>query len=151
MLVEFKKEANENNSEKMRQKMRLTEEETIIKKAFIFDNSYSNLSDLSVGHPLNLTEQMKEEHKQIEQNKKDREELVTMATGNELSLGKVKAKYDYLNGQDKPKDLSFRAGDVIEIVRVRDKDWWVGIFEGRKGFFPINYMEPSGLLEKLTK
>jgi hypothetical protein len=62
MLVGFKKEANENNSEKMRQKTHLTQEE-IVKKAFIFDNSYSNLSDLSVGHPLNLTEHMKEEHK----------------------------------------------------------------------------------------
>jgi hypothetical protein len=34
------------------------------------------------------------------------------------------AKYDF-NG-DKENDLKFKAGDEIQVLRVRKNDWWVG-------------------------
>ncbi|PAV16594.1 SH3-domain-containing [Pyrrhoderma noxium] len=44
------------------------------------------------------------------------------------------------NGQD-PDDLSFRAGDVIEIVEETNEDWWTGRFNGKQGLFPSNYVK----------
>ena len=48
-----------------------------------------------------------------------------------------------------PKDLSFKAGDSILVVKVREKDWWLGQLNGLKGYFPINYMKNCTQLEKL--
>ncbi|KAJ7454815.1 hypothetical protein FB451DRAFT_1342415 [Mycena latifolia] len=38
-------------------------------------------------------------------------------------------------------DLSFRAGDTIEIVAETNLDWWTGRHNGRQGLFPSNYVE----------
>jgi hypothetical protein len=38
-------------------------------------------------------------------------------------------------------DLSFRKGDVIEVIGAVYKDWWKGTLNGRIGIFPINYVE----------
>ncbi|KAJ7284620.1 SH3 domain-containing protein [Mycena rebaudengoi] len=38
-------------------------------------------------------------------------------------------------------DISFRAGDMIEIVAETNSDWWTGRFNGRQGLFPSNYVE----------
>ncbi|KAK1233091.1 hypothetical protein PQX77_003731 [Marasmius sp. AFHP31] len=40
-----------------------------------------------------------------------------------------------------PNDLSFRPGDIIEIVAETNKDWWTGRNHGREGLFPSNYVE----------
>lgn len=40
-----------------------------------------------------------------------------------------------------PDDLSFRAGDVIEIVEETNEDWWTGRFNGKQGLFPSNYVK----------
>jgi hypothetical protein len=37
--------------------------------------------------------------------------------------------------------LSFRAGDIIEVVAETNADWWTGRFNGRQGLFPSNYVE----------
>ncbi|KAG8713319.1 hypothetical protein FRC08_013411 [Ceratobasidium sp. 394] len=37
-----------------------------------------------------------------------------------------------------PADLSFKAGDIIEIVEETSEDWWVGRLNGRQGMFPSN-------------
>ncbi|KAL5485776.1 hypothetical protein ACEPAI_6817 [Sanghuangporus weigelae] len=49
------------------------------------------------------------------------------------------------NGQD-PDDLSFRSGDIIEIVEETNADWWTGRFNGKQGLLPSNHVEklPSG-------
>ncbi|KAG8890821.1 hypothetical protein FRB98_004866 [Tulasnella sp. 332] len=36
-------------------------------------------------------------------------------------------------------DLSFRKGDIIEIVEETNADWWTGITRGRTGLFPSNH------------
>lgn len=38
-------------------------------------------------------------------------------------------------------DLSFRAGDIIEIVAETNEDWWTGRINGRQGLFPSSYVE----------
>jgi LAS seventeen-binding protein 1/2 len=40
-----------------------------------------------------------------------------------------------------PNDLSFRAGDIIEIVAETNADWWTGRTNGNQGLFPSNYVE----------
>lgn len=52
----------------------------------------------------------------------------------------VKAIYDF-NGQD-PDDLSFKMGDLIEVLDSSDQyGWWTGrINGGKKGNFPSNYV-----------
>jgi amphiphysin len=49
----------------------------------------------------------------------------------------VSANYDYQGQRD--GDLSFRKGDVIEIIRKGDDDWWRGKVNGQEGDFPSNY------------
>ncbi|KAL5503902.1 hypothetical protein ACEPAH_7973 [Sanghuangporus vaninii] len=44
------------------------------------------------------------------------------------------------NGQD-PDDLSFRSGDIIEIVEETNADWWTGRFNGKQGLLPSNHVE----------
>ena len=53
----------------------------------------------------------------------------------------VTALYDY--GAQEAGDLSFSAGDVIEIVhRTQDQnEWWTGRVDGREGQFPGNYVQ----------
>ncbi|KAK4131160.1 BAR-domain-containing protein [Trichocladium antarcticum] len=52
----------------------------------------------------------------------------------------VTALYDY--SAQAEGDLSFRAGDSIEIVTrtANDNEWWTGRLDGRQGQFPGNYV-----------
>ncbi len=54
------------------------------------------------------------------------------------------ALYDYAAAQD--GDLSFKAGDLIEVVTRTDNpnEWWVGKLNGRQGQFPGNYVQVNG-------
>ena len=38
-------------------------------------------------------------------------------------------------------DLSFEAGDIIEIVEETNADWWTGRVNGKQGLFPSAYVE----------
>jgi LAS seventeen-binding protein 1/2 len=40
-----------------------------------------------------------------------------------------------------PNDLSFREGDIIEVVAEMNADWWTGKLNGKQGIFPSNYVE----------
>ncbi|KAL7903262.1 BAR domain-containing protein [Trichoderma sp. SZMC 28014] len=53
----------------------------------------------------------------------------------------VTALYDYAAQAD--GDLSFQAGDVIEIVQrtKNDNEWWTGKINGKQGQFPGNYVQ----------
>ena len=51
-----------------------------------------------------------------------------------------KAIYPYTGSQD--DELSFEAGDVINIVNQDKDDWWSGELNGKTGVFPANYVEP---------
>lgn len=51
----------------------------------------------------------------------------------------VTALYDY--SAQAEGDLSFRAGDVIEIVTrtANENEWWIGKLHGKQGQFPGTY------------
>jgi len=46
----------------------------------------------------------------------------------------------YIPLQD-PNDLSFRAGDVVDITAQTNTDWWTGSHRGKQGLFPVSYVE----------
>lgn len=53
----------------------------------------------------------------------------------------AKALWDYnLNGQ-LTEDLTFRSGDIIQIVKEENADWWFGRLNGKEGMFPSNHVE----------
>ena len=41
------------------------------------------------------------------------------------------------------EELGFRAGDVIEVKDVSDKDWWWGSLGCRSGWFPATFVRVS--------
>jgi len=49
------------------------------------------------------------------------------------------AQWDYEAIED--NELTFKTGDYIEIVSTDNEDWWEGILNGFKGFFPANRVE----------
>ncbi|KAG8956242.1 hypothetical protein FRC04_004319 [Tulasnella sp. 424] len=50
----------------------------------------------------------------------------------------VRALYDY-QGTD-ANSLSFRRGDVIEVLSRQPSGWWDGWLGGERGWFPANYV-----------
>jgi len=52
---------------------------------------------------------------------------------------KAVAKFSYQ--AVKEKDLSFKAGDEIVVERKRSNGWWIGVCNGKRGFFPNNYVK----------
>ena len=49
----------------------------------------------------------------------------------------VRALYEY--STDDSTSLSFRAGDVIQVLKQLDSGWWDGIVNNQRGWFPSNY------------
>lgn len=39
-----------------------------------------------------------------------------------------------------PEELGFRAGDVIDVADMSDKDWWWGAIDDREGWFPATFV-----------
>lgn len=60
----------------------------------------------------------------------------------------VLAMHDYL--AENPTCLSFRTGQVIHVLNRDNSGWWDGELEGRRGWFPSNYVnaEMSSLTEE---
>lgn len=59
----------------------------------------------------------------------------------------VRALYDY---QSSDQDLlSFKKGDVIEVITQLDSGWWDGFLHNVRGWFPSNHVEVIGLQEAL--
>lgn len=54
---------------------------------------------------------------------------------------KYVALYDY-NGQYED-ELSFKEGDVLNVVNKEEADWWRGVLNDKEGVFPANYVEPA--------
>ncbi|KAJ6577347.1 SH3 domain-containing protein [Mycena capillaripes] len=53
----------------------------------------------------------------------------------------ARALWDYnVDGRD-ADDLSFSAGDIIEIVKEENSDWWMGRVNGKQALFPSAYVE----------
>lgn len=49
----------------------------------------------------------------------------------------VRALYNY--DADDPTSLSFRQGDVIQVITQLESGWWDGVINGVRGWFPSNY------------
>ncbi|KAI0073689.1 SH3-domain-containing protein, partial [Panus rudis PR-1116 ss-1] len=54
---------------------------------------------------------------------------------------KAKAIWAYNEDGREPNDLSFSAGEIIEIVDETNADWWTGKCRGKQGLFPSNHVE----------
>lgn len=49
----------------------------------------------------------------------------------------VRALYDYT--ADDRTSLSFRQGDIIQVITQLESGWWDGVINGVRGWFPSNY------------
>ncbi|KAJ8001631.1 hypothetical protein DPEC_G00171480 [Dallia pectoralis] len=56
------------------------------------------------------------------------------------ALMRVKARYDFV--AEEVDELSFRAGDIIDVLESSDGSWWKGRLMGQMGLFPTNYTHP---------
>ena len=52
----------------------------------------------------------------------------------------VIAMHDYEPQQPNTTCLSFRTGNIIHVLNRDPSGWWDGEFEGRRGWFPSNYV-----------
>ncbi|CCG82045.1 Class E vacuolar protein-sorting machinery protein hse-1 [Taphrina deformans PYCC 5710] len=55
------------------------------------------------------------------------------------TVSRVRALYDF--SASEAGELSFRRGDVIQVIESAYKDWWRGSLHGSIGIFPTNYVE----------
>ncbi|KAJ9637720.1 cell division cycle- protein [Coniosporium tulheliwenetii] len=57
----------------------------------------------------------------------------------------VRALYDY--DADDRTSLSFRQGDIIQVITQLESGWWDGVINGIRGWFPSNYCDvvPRGI------
>lgn len=53
----------------------------------------------------------------------------------------VRALYDYTPPAEDQSSLSFRRGDVIQIITQTESGWWDGVINNRRGWIPSNYVE----------
>lgn len=61
----------------------------------------------------------------------------------------VLAMHDFAPQQQNATCLSFRAGQVIHVLNRDSSGWWDGELEGRRGWFPSNYVNAD--LNSLTE
>lgn len=54
----------------------------------------------------------------------------------------VRALYDY--DADDRTSLSFRQGDIIQVITQLESGWWDGVIHGIRGWFPSNYCAVVG-------
>ncbi|KIW03734.1 uncharacterized protein PV09_05041 [Verruconis gallopava] len=58
----------------------------------------------------------------------------------------VRALYNY--DADDPTSLSFRQGDIIQVITQLESGWWDGFINGVRGWFPSNYCQLINLDEE---
>ncbi|KAF9423163.1 hypothetical protein BGZ94_008390 [Podila epigama] len=54
----------------------------------------------------------------------------------------VRAMYDF--DSEDATNLTFKKGDVIQVLAQLESGWWAGHCQGRQGWFPSNYVEVVG-------
>lgn len=50
----------------------------------------------------------------------------------------VKANYNFV--AETENELSIKKGDIIQVIKMIDEGWWVGVSHDKKGMFPSNYV-----------
>ncbi|KAI8371201.1 hypothetical protein EDC96DRAFT_501788 [Choanephora cucurbitarum] len=65
-------------------------------------------------------------------------------------LTMAEALYDY-HGEDPQTDLSFKQGDLIEVIEYVNDDWWKGTVHGKSGIFPQNHVKKIAPVVKPKK
>ncbi|CDW89343.1 variant sh3 domain containing protein [Stylonychia lemnae] len=63
----------------------------------------------------------------------------SVSDGRGINMLAAKALYEFKAQKD--KDLSFNVGDEILIEKKRSNGWWIGYCNGKKGYFPHNYVQ----------
>lgn len=58
-----------------------------------------------------------------------------------VEAGYALALHTFTPGEISPTCLSFRAGQVISILTKDDSGWWDGTVDGKRGWFPSNFVE----------
>ncbi|KAI5830639.1 SH3-domain-containing protein, partial [Schizophyllum commune Tattone D] len=56
----------------------------------------------------------------------------------------ARALWGYNEDGKDANDLTFSAGETIDIVEETNADWWTGRARGKQGLFPSNYVEKIG-------
>src|SRR3989344_2296384 len=56
------------------------------------------------------------------------------------TISKGRALYDFA-GNAEQRQLSFKAGDVINITSQFDNGWWAGELNGKVGYLPATYVQ----------
>jgi len=51
----------------------------------------------------------------------------------------VRALYDWTG--DEHGQLNFQKGNVITVITRMKSGWWDGVLDGKRGWFPSNYVE----------
>uniref|UniRef100_A0A4W4EAK6 Osteoclast-stimulating factor 1 n=1 Tax=Electrophorus electricus TaxID=8005 RepID=A0A4W4EAK6_ELEEL len=69
-----------------------------------------------------------------------RQTCIRLHTDEQSLLPQVMARYDFK--AEEVDELTFSAGDVIEVLNQSDPCWWMGRLKGRSGLFPANYTAP---------
>ncbi|XP_065672975.1 proline-serine-threonine phosphatase-interacting protein 2 isoform X3 [Hydra vulgaris] len=74
----------------------------------------------------------------------------SMDEGDYTTIGQVRsvtsttlsnfAKVIYTYDAQSNQELSLAVGDVIEILKIEDNQWGIGILNGRRGAFPLNFV-----------
>ena len=68
-------------------------------------------------------------------------ESESTATQGPSTITKVRALYDLISYEE--DELSFRKGDIINVIESVYRDWWRGsLLNGKTGIFPLNYVTP---------
>ncbi|TFK82703.1 SH3-domain-containing protein [Polyporus arcularius HHB13444] len=57
------------------------------------------------------------------------------------NVQQARALWAYNEDGREPNDLSFSAGEIVEIVDETNSDWWTGKCRGKQGLFPSNHVE----------
>ncbi|ETO26334.1 hypothetical protein RFI_10802 [Reticulomyxa filosa] len=56
-----------------------------------------------------------------------------------MALFQVIAQHTY-SAEDQGQ-ISFKAGDIIDVLEEDESGWWVGTLNGERGYFPATYVE----------
>jgi len=87
-------------------------------------------------------EQQYQEEQPYQEEQQYQEEQPQENYGGEQSGGATQARALYDYDAENPDDLSFKEGEVINILDKSDPSgWWEGEVNGQRGFFPSNFVE----------